>query len=73
MKLKGQQEDFEGWLQAVNVAFKDEVNKLEKEKESLLAELLEVRRKIEGSEMQLRDAYQGNKDLEEELRQEKNM
>lgn len=34
MKAKKQEEYFEGWLQATNVAFKEEVNKLEREKKS---------------------------------------
>ena len=44
MKAKRQQQDFEGQLQAANIAFKDEVNKLEKEKESYFVELLEAKK-----------------------------
>ena len=63
--------DFEGRLEAATVAFKKELVKLEKEKKSHIAELLETQKNIDDLEMKLQDAQQRNKDLEDELYLEK--
>ena len=73
MKAKKLERDFEGRLQVASVSFKDEVRSLEKEMESRTAELLGACKTITGLDGKLRDLQQMNKDIEEELRREKNM
>ena len=50
------------------MSFKGEIDKLENELESRIAELLGAQKIIDSLDMQLRDAQQKNKDLEDELR-----
>lgn len=58
---------------AAQIAYEEEIKKLEKEKKTLHAKLLVAQKEVEGSEMQLREARQRNKDLNEELRRAKDM
>lgn len=70
MKAKRLELDFEGRLQVAIVSFKGEVEKLDKEKESLVVELRKV---VDGLKIKLQNAQQRNKDFEEELRRDRSI
>ena len=57
----------------MDVSFKAEIRKLEKEMEARAIELLEARKTIEGLDMQLHNSQQKNKDLEDKLCWDKNL